>query len=245
MQFLRELLAESVSHQMASDTINTAGRSLVVAAKEANEKLKDALEWNDPGQMLPSIAPMTTWFRNNYRTNRKDGGYGVESALKQLQGSKAFKQEVAQAFQEIDDNAIRGNQKVSKNKQLVGLGMAIADMIEKMPSTHLGNKADARGYQITSKELRRELATFTANVRRLASIKMGDRGIDKSAAKEKQVAKQKKSERGSQAQQAEQLVNSVLASLPKDVAGEIRQTVQRSGNPLAALQAEMSKRGLG
>ena len=245
MQFLRELLAESISHQMASDTINSAGRSLVVATKDANEKLKDALEWNDPGQMLPSIAPVTKWFRDNYRTNRKDGGYGVESALTQLKDTKAFKPLVARAFSMIDDNAIRGNQKVSKNKQLIGLGLAMADMIEKLPSTHLGNKADSRGYQITSKELRRELQTFQSNVSRLARIKMRDRGIDKSAADEQKVAKQKKNARGDQAQQAEQLVNSVLASLPKDVAGEIRQLVQRSGNPLATLQSELSARGLG
>jgi hypothetical protein len=43
---------------------------------------------------------------------------------------------------------------------------------------------------------------------------------------------------------AEKIVNDVLARLPSGVAGDIRKIINRSGNKIQALQAELSKRGL-
>ena len=49
---------------------------------------------------------------------------------------------------------------------------------------------------------------------------------------------------GQQNTQVEQIINDVLATLPKNVAGEVRNAIARSGNKLAALKQELDKRGI-
>lgn len=49
---------------------------------------------------------------------------------------------------------------------------------------------------------------------------------------------------GQQNAQVEKIVNDVLSSLPKNLAGEIRNAIAKSGNKLAALQQELGKRGI-
>ncbi len=49
---------------------------------------------------------------------------------------------------------------------------------------------------------------------------------------------------GQQANQAEQLVNAIINSLPNNVAGDIRNAIARSPNKLQALQTELQRRGI-
>ena len=49
---------------------------------------------------------------------------------------------------------------------------------------------------------------------------------------------------GQQASQAEQLVSDILRSLPKNVAGDIRNAIARMPNKLQALQQELQKRNI-
>jgi hypothetical protein len=49
---------------------------------------------------------------------------------------------------------------------------------------------------------------------------------------------------GQQRSQVEQIVNNVLASLPKSIAGEIRNVVARSANKLATLKSELDRRNI-
>ena len=97
-------------------------------------------------------------------------------------------------------------------------------------------------------ELNTNFNTMRGKVSKLASIKMKDRGIDphEKANREKQnrANANLKSVKGDQNNQVAEIVNQVLSSLDKDVAGEIRQEISRADNKFQALQAAMKSRGL-
>lgn len=250
MTLLEELLTEAVNHQMAADTIFAASKSLSIAFRQAIENLQEALEWNDPGQMLPSVAPVTKWLNANYHTSKRGtGGYGVQSSLSKLSETKAFRELAAEAMASVKENADRNApNRISKSKQVMGLAHGMAGILRKLPSTHLGDGSNAKMYERVATDLVARSNKYHQLLSQLSKIKMSDRGIDpkadeKAAAVTREKKEQKQS-RGSQAQQAEQLVSQVLSTLPKDQAAQIRPIVMKADNKLLALQDEMKKRGL-
>jgi NADH:ubiquinone oxidoreductase subunit len=58
------------------------------------------------------------------------------------------------------------------------------------------------------------------------------------------AADEKRAMRAQQQSQIENLVNSVLAKLPRGVAGEIRNAIARDPNKLHALQSQLARRGI-
>ena len=59
-----------------------------------------------------------------------------------------------------------------------------------------------------------------------------------------QAAADRRALQATQKVQIERLVNTVLSSLPRGVAGEIRNAIAKDPNKLVALQRELSKRDI-
>lgn len=88
--------------------------------------------------------------------------------------------------------------------------------------------------------------TWIERVRQLAMLreKLQSEHADFVADRDR-IPKQPKDNRISQQNaQIEQIINSVLAAVPKDVAGSIRQAISKADNKLQALQQELSKRNI-
>lgn len=250
MQLLQEMLTESLNNQMAADAVYTGSKSLNQAMKQSIGLLDDAIEWNDPGQALPAIAPVTKWMNDNYQSSRRGpGGYGMHTALTKMSHLKQFRGLTDSALDIVKDNAFK-DKKASKTKQAISLAAALSKIVKKIGQTGYGDDGDLAHYNRTSQELAEIASQFERKFKQLKSIKMKDRGVDPRDARRGQAKKAKMDGnappdvRGQQAQQAEQIINQVLRDLPKDVASDIRSIVMRSDNKLQALQQEMKVRGL-
>jgi len=89
-----------------------------------------------------------------------------------------------------------------------------------------------------------QLATYAASSHKRAKSRPASAAAmaDTRGEKIDQAAAERKALKAKQQVQIEQLVNSILAQLPKGIAGEIRNAIAKDPNKLHALQGELAKR---
>lgn len=216
-----------MSESSIGPSFNVAARSLLSTINDTVSGAEEALKWRDRSRVMPVMRDMYQWFRHNYESN---SGYNLRSALANLKIKQPKYAKLADRILTVQSLPNGAEGRIGAEGKVLILSGVLAELVK---TIHNDSRLGADLHAATSR--------LSGILSQLRAIKWDDIGIDtrdnRTTTKQPNVISQ-------QNQQVEAIVNSVLKDLPSNVAGEIRNAIAKSDNKLAALQAEMKKRGL-
>lgn len=220
-----QLILEAVDRRSAVPAITDYASQLALVLKGAVSAARDAAKTADTPRTVKGAAGkrLARWFNDNYFN-------GFERTLRAL-GSR----EVDQALGRV---TVHGSRAEREESGITASGTLLT-LINTLPAAlrkatpELGRAADV---------LSRAADEF---IRDMEQITKSMQQSDEDEPTQKLPRREEGPDaRGQQADQAEGIINSVLANLPRDIAGDIRNEIRRSSNRLQALQAALQKRNI-
>lgn len=241
---LQELLTEALNINTVLMKLNLAIGEINTLYTQKNENLQSQIQTYNNGEIpdRTDSVKFGTWFNDNYASSKGKPGHSVHSQLMFLSKNGPL-QGVAKSVLQSVTQVMQIENKTSASQQLNILSRGLINLGEAIPGTQLSKHPDAAKIVKGTERLKasRELMNDLSN--QLKDIKASQNRNPKDNA-DKIKDKETKSLSGQQNDQAHTVVNQVLATLPKDVASQIRQAIAKSDNKLQALQIEMKKHNL-
>ena len=227
---ISQIITEVLSHDMALVKLPIVAREMGNVVSDFTREVDDAVQWNDPGQLLPAVGKIANWVTTNYKSSKsRPGGENLESLLQLLSHHPKYRDIATKCLSEITFNMDRE----LKQSALAQFSIILSAIIRILDSAKIKNNLVAVLHQYQG---------TLGKYKELRKVKMADRGIDTRPAPAKSAKQLDIS--SSQRAQAETVVNHILSSLPPKIASEIRAAISKSDNKLQALKLEMDKRGI-
>lgn len=219
-----QLIMEAVDRRSAIPAITDYASQLALVLKGAVSAAREAAKTADTPRTVKGAAGkrLARWFNDNYFN-------GFERTLRAL-GSK----EVDRALGEVTvhgDRSAREESGVTASGNLLKLLNALPASLRRA-TPELERASDV---------LSRSTDEFVRDMEQIVKSMNDDGG---EPAEKLNRREEEPDVRGQQADQAEGIINSVLANLPRDIAGDIRNEIRRSSNRLQALQQALQKRNI-
>lgn len=216
-----------MSESSIGPSFNVAARSLLSTINSTASGAEEALKWRDRSRVMPVMRDMYQWFRHNYESN---SGYNLRSILTNLKNSQPKYAKLADRILSVPSLPNGAEGRIGAEGKVLILSGVLAELVKNIHNdSRLGT------------ELHTATNRLSGILTQLRAIKWDDIGVD---SKDTRPTIKQPSVMSQQNQQVEVIVNGILKDLPSNVAGEIRNAIAKSDNKLAALQAEMKKRGL-
>ncbi len=214
---------EVLSFRSASSVLASHMMSYIQALDNLRHYAENALaDGMDPRRVRFTMGgPKSRWVAENYMGSRTSAG--LQSVAFTLKREYPKAKEV---FEKLKDIPMYAGAGTGKGKAFNRIGDLLIELGDKMESVKSLSKK--------IKELQDKIDDAFDNA---AEDRKEEKKKEKKKDKEKGVM-------GVQAAAAEDVVNQVLADLPKEVRGEIRNAIAKSSNKIVALQMELAKRGI-
>ena len=212
---------EVLSFRSATSVLASHMMSYIQALDNLRHYAENALaDGMDPRRVRFTMGgPKSRWVAENYMGSRTSAGLQSVAFTLKREYPKAEK-----IFEKLKDIPMYAGAGTGKGKAFNRIGELLIELGDKMESVKSMSKK--------IKELQDKID------------KAFDGAADDRKEEKKKDKKKEKGVMGVQAVAAEDVVNQVLADLPKEVRGEIRNAIAKSSNKIVALQMELAKRGI-
>ena len=214
--YIRDLINESLSPDMAKLKLTIVTRELTIKLNQAAAAVMDGVKNEDKTVLLPVLNQLAKWVVDSYFPSRAGNGHNIKSLMQDLNAD------------DIGYSMARESELNGKLKILAQLIPAMYEIVDRKEGTALVNA----------------YTNYTNAKEALAAVGKKDKVTkNPSGPTDAEIASNKQADalRGEQSAKVEQVINQVLATLPKDVAVKVRAYVAKSGNKLKALELAMSK----
>lgn len=227
---ISQILNEALSTDTALARLPVIARELNNVVLVFAHDINEAVEWNDPGALLPAVGKIANWVHTNYKSSKRvDSNQNIESLMQELSKNPKFKEIAERCLSSLKFNMER-DKKQSALQQFDTILGCIKSIMDKAGIKHAIDST---------------IGTYRdtwADYRKLRAVKMSDRGIDVARTPVRPAAT--KDIAPSQRAQVETVVNHILSTLSSQHAAAIRAAISKSDNKLAALKKEMDALGL-
>jgi hypothetical protein len=242
---IREIITENtVTPDLALRKLSIAGNDLKGVISTANKDLESAVKNGWTEQLLPILGTVSRWFIENYVSSRRSGTHNIQYMLGVLRNQKAFKDAASIAYDGIELHADKSNRE-STIKSTEKLVNAIHEIVAKAEKTNfkdsLGPNAKLRTDNLVTeyRRMKQLMAELSASGKQDS-----DQINDPAVAARRAATKDTQKTVGTQSSQANEIVQQIIATLPKEHQHALRQSVAKSDNKLAALNVAMRRLGL-